>query len=78
MDHSTAQKLMKVYERMGNVINEADDIIRTLAQPERSAHLQALAGAMQHLWLELQLPIVREHRDLDPDGDRFQNKSSGQ
>lgn len=29
---------------------------------------------MAHHWGELQLPVVREHRDLDPDGDRFQRK----
>ena len=72
MDRSTAQKLMQVYARMGDLINEADDIVRPLAEPERSEHLRALAGVMQHLWSNLQHPIVRQHRDLDPDGDCFQ------
>ena len=74
MDHSTAQKLMQVYARLGHLINEADDIVRPLPEPERSQHLRALAGVMQHLWTNLQHPIVREHSDLDPDGDRFQPK----
>ncbi len=72
MDHSTAQKLMDVYKRVGEVLNEADDIIRTLPKDEQSVHLRGLGDMMGHLWFELQLPVVREHRDLDPDGDRFQ------
>lgn len=76
MDHLTAQKLMLVYERMGMVINDADAIMRTLPETERHEHLRSLAGVMEHLWFKLQLPIVREHRDLDPDGDRFQNMAN--
>jgi hypothetical protein len=73
MDHSTAQKLMAVYKRLGEVINEADSIIHTLPEAERSEHLRGLASMMGDLWFKLQLPVVREHKDLDPDGDRFQN-----
>ena len=72
MDHATAQQLMAIYAHIGGKINEADTIIRTLPEAERSLHLRALAGTINHLWCELQRPIVREHRDLDPDGDRFQ------
>lgn len=74
MDHATAQKLMSIYERMNAVINEADAVMRTLPDPERGGHLRALAGVMVAVWSDLQLPIVREHRDLDPDGDRYQKK----
>ena len=72
MDHSTAQKLMDAYKRIGEAINEADSIIRPLPENERTAHLRGLGEMMGHLWFKLQLPVVREHRDLDPDGDRFQ------
>ena len=72
MDHSTAQKLMDAYKRIGEAINEADSIIHTLPDHEQTAHLRGLGDMMGHLWLKLQLPVVREHRDLDPDGDRFQ------
>ena len=78
MDHAVAQQLMSMYERMGKIINEADTIVRTLPEAERSEHLRALAGLIDHLWSKLQLPIVREYRDLDPDGDYFRNKSLGQ
>lgn len=71
MDHLTAEKLMAVYERLGGLMAEADVIIRSLPEQERLAHLKPLGTMMQDLWLNLQLPIVREHRDLDPDGERW-------
>lgn len=74
MDHSTAQKLMAAYERIGEALNGANSIIRTLPEDERTAHLRALGEMMGQLWSKLQLPVVREHRDLDPDGDRYQKK----
>jgi hypothetical protein len=74
MDHSTAQKLMAAYERIGEALNGADSIIRTLPEDERTAHLRGLGEMMGQLWFKLQLPVVREHRDLDPDGDRYQKK----
>ena len=74
MDLSAAQKLMDAYKRIGEVLNGADSIIRTLPEDERTAHLRGLGEMMGHLWSKLQLPIVREYRDLVPDGDRFQKK----
>jgi hypothetical protein len=74
MDHSTAQKLMEAYKRIGEALNEADSIIRTLPEDERTAHLRGLGEMMGQLWSKLQLPVVREHRDLDPDGDSYQKK----
>lgn len=65
---------MTVYTRLGEVMTEADGIIRTLPESERTEHLRGLGDMMGHLWFKLQLPVVREHRDLDPDGDRFQKK----
>jgi len=78
MDHSTAQKLMSAYERIGEALNGADRIIRTLPEHERTAHLRGLGEMMGQLWSKLQLPVVREHRDLDPDGDRYQKKPIGE
>ncbi len=74
MDHATAQKLMSIYERMGAVMNEADPILRALPEAERIVHLRNLGEMMGDLWFKLQLPVVREHRDLDPDGDRYWKK----
>jgi len=74
MDHETAQSLMAVYKHIGEVMNEADAIIHTLPKNERTEHLRGLGDMMGHLWFKLQLPVVREHRDLDPDGISFQKK----
>ncbi|MGK5040712.1 hypothetical protein ACQ4WQ_10245 [Janthinobacterium sp. GB1R12] len=76
MDYATAQQLMSTYARMGKIINEADSLIRTLPDAERSEHLRALAGLINHLWFTLQHPIVRQYRDLDPDGDYFRDQAS--
>ena len=68
MDHTTAEKLMAIYHRVGNLLNEADPLIRAIPdEAERQEHLQALGTLMQDVWLRLVAPIVREHRDLDPD-----------
>jgi hypothetical protein len=75
MDLSTARQLMSVYERIGKSINEADGVIRTLPDDERSVHLRALAGMVDYVWSNLQAPIVREHRNLDPDAAYFRDKS---
>ena len=68
------QKLMEAYERIGVALNGADNIIRTLPEDEQTAHLRGLGEMMGQLWSKLQLPVVREHKDLDPDGDRYQKK----
>jgi len=68
MDHSTAEKLMSIYARLGAVMSEADPLIRALPdKAERNKHLRALGTMMQDVWVELMAPIVRERRDLDPD-----------
>lgn len=74
MNLSTARQLMSVYERIGKSIQEADELVRYLPEAERSTHLRALAGMVDYVWLHLQAPIVREHRDLDPDAGYFQGK----
>lgn len=76
MEYATAQQLMSTYERMGKLMNEADSLIRTLPDAERSEHLRALAGLINHLWFTLQSPIVRQYGDLDPDGDYFRGQAS--
>ena len=77
MDRTTAAKLMSIYERLGAVMAEANDVIGKLPdEKERAAHLRPLGTMMQDLWLNLQLPVVREHRELDPDGTRFQRKET--
>jgi hypothetical protein len=52
-------------------------VIRSIPdEAERRPHLVALGTMMGDLWFKLQLPVVRAHRDLDPDGDRFRPPSA--
>lgn len=68
MDRVAADKLMAIYHRFGDVLNEAEPLIRAFPDDaERSEHLRALGTIMQDVWLKLMLPIVRQHRELDPD-----------
>ena len=69
MDVESAEHLMEIYERVSGALSEAHDVVAALPEPERALHMRALGDAMADLWLKLQLPIVREHRQLDPDGD---------
>lgn len=74
MDHLTAQKLMSIYQRMGMLLSEADPIIRTLTEAERSKYLRGIADMTMQIWDTFQLPIVREYPELDPDKEYFQGK----
>jgi hypothetical protein len=74
MDRNSAEQLMGIYGRISAGLNEANDVVRLLPETERVPHLHALGSVMADLWLKLQLPIVREHRELDPDGDRFYHR----
>jgi hypothetical protein len=71
MDLKSAEHLMAIYERVSGALSDAHDVVVALPETERTLHMRALGDAMADLWLKLQLPIVREHRQLDPDGDRF-------
>jgi hypothetical protein len=72
MERNSAEQLMAIYGRVSAGLNEASEFVHSLPESERAQHLQALGGVMADLWLQLQLPIVREHRELDPDGDKYQ------
>jgi len=68
MDRATAEKLMSIYHRVGDVLNEAEPLVRNISgAQERKTHLRALGTLMQDVWLELMSPIVRQYPELDPD-----------
>ena len=68
MDRLTAEKLMTIYRRLSEVLNEADPVIRSISdEGGRQQQLHALGMLMQDVWLNLEAPIVREHPELDPD-----------
>jgi hypothetical protein len=71
MDRLTAKKLIAIYRRLGDVLNEADSVVRSVADDgAREQQLRALGTLMQDVWLNLEAPIVREHPALDPDKGR--------
>jgi hypothetical protein len=74
MDRIRAEQLMAIYGRVSAGLNEASDIVFSLPESERAPHLHGLGNMMADLWLKLQLPIVGEFPELDPDGDKFQRK----
>lgn len=68
MDRATAEKLMRIYARLNESLNEATAIIGAIPNQEEQRQLRRPVGAtMQSVWLELMQPIVRQYPDLDPD-----------
>jgi hypothetical protein len=68
MDRSTAEKLMVMYHRVSEALNQAEPVLRAIPEEqERKRHLRALGTMMADVWTELMAPIVREHPELDPD-----------
>jgi hypothetical protein len=63
-----AEALMRIYTRVGVALNEAHAVIeREPDEDVRRALRRPLGIAMSDLWVELQLPLVSEYPDLDPD-----------
>lgn len=75
VDRDTAGKLMACYARVGAPLSDAEAIIRKLPEEGRHALLYPLVEMMADIWFKLQLPVVRQHPDLDPDGDRYRRKT---
>lgn len=73
MERNSAEQLMAIYGKVSAALNEANDFVLQLPEPERATHLHGLASVMTDLWLKLQLPVVREHTELDPDGETFRS-----
>ena len=68
MDRTAAERLMHIYAGIGDLLNEATEVVGTPEdEDEQKLHRRAIGTMMGDLWLSLQLPIVREHRELDPD-----------
>jgi hypothetical protein len=68
MDRATAERLMVIYHRVNEALNQAEPALRAIPdEQERKRHLRALGDMMMDVWTELMAPIVREHPELDPD-----------
>ena len=68
MDRPTAEKLMSLHHRLGDLLNEATAIVDAIPSEEEQRELRRPLGElMQTTWVEFAAPIVRQYPDLDPD-----------
>ncbi len=68
MTRDDAERLMRIYSNIGDLLNSADPIIRNISnENERKRLLRPLGHMMADLWLKLESPIVKQFPDLDPD-----------
>ena len=68
MERVVAERLMRIYAGIGNLLNEATEVVGTLPDhDEQKRCRRAIGTVMGNVWFDLQLPIVREHPELDPD-----------
>jgi hypothetical protein len=68
MEKKTAEKLMEIYRQVGEILNNADPIIRNIEDDETKKQLiRPLGEVMADLWIKLERPIVKMYPDLDPD-----------
>ena len=68
MTRDDAEQLMRIYSRIGELLNSADPIIRNISdENERKRLLRSLGEMMADLWLKLESPLVKQFPELDPD-----------
>ena len=68
MDRTNAKKLMSVFEEIGSSLGEATCIVSELPDvDEQRLMRRGLGDLMCTLFIDLQLHIIRQHPDLDPD-----------
>jgi hypothetical protein len=69
MTRDTATALMSIYRRLGELLNEATDVISRESDPEEQKQLRRPIGQMMAaLYTDLQVPVIRVFPDLSPDG----------
>ncbi len=68
MDRTTAKELMRVFEEIGSSLNQANCKVSELPDvDEQKLMRRGLGNLMGMLFTELQLHIIRQYPDLDPD-----------
>ena len=68
MEKDLACEIMKYANELGAICNKMDPLLRQIAQDdERKIFLRRLGKIMADINVELILPIIRAHPDLDPD-----------
>jgi hypothetical protein len=76
MDHATGVRFLAAVESLEPGLNELDAIVSQIAdEAERKAFRSKLGEALQVVSYDLVMMVVRQHPDLDPDGERYRPKS---
>jgi hypothetical protein len=76
MDHAMGARILAAVESLEPGFNELDSIVSRLAdEAERKAFRSKLGEALMIVSYDLVMMVVRQHPDLDPDGDRYRRKS---
>jgi len=68
MTRDTAVALMDIYDRVGQLFNEATAVIAREANPDEQKKLRRPLGQLMiSLYADVQRPIIKEFPELDPD-----------
>jgi hypothetical protein len=68
MDKALASELMRAISDVGRDLNKTADIIeRIIDQNEKRRYRVAIGDLMGNVYIKLMIPIIHEHKDLDPD-----------
>jgi precorrin-2 methylase len=72
MDRSTGVRILAAIDSLRPGLGELDLAVKELAdEGERNAFIKTLGDTLFYGSYELTMHVVRQHPDLDPDGDRF-------
>jgi hypothetical protein len=68
MDKNIAKELMDIFSALGTPLNKAAELIEQINdEDERKGFRRGIAGIMASTDTDLELPIIRQFPDLDPD-----------
>jgi hypothetical protein len=68
MERHIAEKLMQLFLKAGEPLNEATDIINHIESEEEQKSLRRPIGQIiGKTYTDLMIPIIKEYPDLDPD-----------
>jgi hypothetical protein len=68
MDKNIAKELMDIFSALGTPLYKAAELIEQLNdEDERKGFRRGISGIMASIYTDLELPIIRQFPDLDPD-----------
>lgn len=70
MDKNLAEKLMATLNAASDKLNEAAAVVEMISDHDEKRRFKAsIAELMADVYIKLMKPIIREHKDMDPDRD---------